>query len=92
MPFLLVAAGLSPRSATTVAADLAKLASEIPGELPVLSTIYGRRARQMTWRAAAISTSDCPFVFPPPRFVPRTTPPLVFVFSGQGPQHIESNM
>jgi acyl transferase domain-containing protein len=90
MPVLLVAAGLSPRSATTVAADLAKLALEVPDELSVLSTIYGRRARQMTWRAAAIGTSDRPFVFPTPRFVPRTTPPLVFVFSGQGPQHIES--
>jgi acyl transferase domain-containing protein len=90
IPVLLFAAGLSPRSATTVAADLAKLALEIPEELPILSTIYGRRARQMTWRAAAISIPDRPFVFPAPRFVPRTTPPLIFVFSGQGPQHIES--
>ncbi|KAF8920772.1 polyketide synthase [Mucidula mucida] len=89
MPVLLVAAGLSPRSATTIATDLSKLASEIPDELPVLSTIYGRRARQLTWRTAAVSSSDGSFVFPAPRFVARTPPPLVFVFSGQGPQHIE---
>ncbi|KAJ7847083.1 acyl transferase domain-containing protein [Mycena olivaceomarginata] len=89
MPVLLVAAGLSPRSATAIAADLAKLAQEIPEELPVLSNIYGRRARQLTWRTAAISTADRSFVFPAPRFVSRGAPPLVFVFSGQGPQHIE---
>ncbi|KAF9011622.1 FabD/lysophospholipase-like protein [Hymenopellis radicata] len=89
MPVLLVAAGLSPRSATTIATDLSKLASEIPDELPVLSTVYGRRARQLTWRTAAVSSSDRPFVFSAPRFVARTPPPLVFVFSGQGPQHIE---
>ncbi|KAJ7808958.1 polyketide synthase [Mycena olivaceomarginata] len=89
-PWLLVAAGLSPRSATAIAADLAKLAQEIPEELPVLSNIYGRRARQLTWRTAAISTADRSFVFPAPRFVSRGAPPLVFVFSGQGPQHIET--
>ncbi|KAJ7885730.1 polyketide synthase [Mycena olivaceomarginata] len=89
MPVLLVAAGLSPRSATAIAADLAKLAQEIPEELPVLSNIYGRRARQLTWRTAAISTADRSFVFPAPRFVSRGAPLLVFVFSGQGPQHIE---
>ncbi|KAF8178693.1 polyketide synthase [Mycena galopus ATCC 62051] len=88
-PVLLMAAGLSPRSATAIATDLAKLASEIPEELPALSNIFGRRARQLTWRTAAISTGDRPFVFPAPRFVPRGAPPLVFVFSGQGPQHIE---
>ncbi|KAF7351064.1 Polyketide synthase [Mycena sanguinolenta] len=88
-PVLLMAAGLSPRSATTVAVDLANLASEIPDELPTLSNIFGRRARQLTWRTAAVSTVDRPFVFPAPRFVTRGAPPLVFVFSGQGPQHIE---
>ncbi|KAJ7153578.1 polyketide synthase [Mycena crocata] len=89
MPVLLVAAGLSPRSAGVVAADLSKLASDIPDEVSVLSSIYGRRARQLTWRAAAVSSPDRPFVFPAPRFVSRGQPPLVFVFSGQGPQHIE---
>ncbi|KAJ7898537.1 polyketide synthase [Mycena olivaceomarginata] len=89
MPVLLVAAGLSPRSAATIATDLSKLASEIPAELPILSNIYGRRARQLTWRTAAVSTSDHAFKFPAPRFVPRGSSPLIFVFSGQGPQHIE---
>ncbi|KAF7358619.1 Polyketide synthase [Mycena sanguinolenta] len=88
-PVLLMAAGLSPRSATAVALDLAKLASEIPDELSALSNIFGRRARQLTWRTASISTADGPFVFPAPRFVARGAPQLVFVFSGQGPQHIE---
>ncbi|KAJ6494580.1 polyketide synthase [Mycena sanguinolenta] len=88
-PVLLVAAGLSPRTATAVATDLAQLASEIPGEIPILSSIYGRRARQLTWRTSAVSTPGTPFVFPAPRFVPRGSPEVVFVFSGQGPQHLE---
>ncbi|KAJ7351379.1 polyketide synthase [Mycena albidolilacea] len=89
MPVLLIAAGLSPRSATTIVSDLSNLASEIPDELPTLSNIYGRRARQLTWRTAAVSMPGRPFEFSAPRFVPRGSPPLVFVFSGQGPQHIE---
>jgi hypothetical protein len=90
MPVLLVAAGLSLRSATAIASDLSNLASEIPDELPTLSNIYGRRARQLTWRTVAVNTPGLPFEFSAPRFVPRGSPPLVFVFSGQGPQHIES--
>ncbi|KAJ7811280.1 polyketide synthase [Mycena olivaceomarginata] len=89
MPVLLVAAGLSLRSATAIASDLSNLASEIPDELPTLSNIYGRRARQLTWRTVAVSTPGRPFEFSAPRFVPRGSTPLVFVFSGQGPQHIE---
>ncbi|KAF7374106.1 Polyketide synthase [Mycena sanguinolenta] len=88
-PVLLVAAGLSPRTATAVATDLSQLASEIPDEISILSSIYGRRARQLTWRTAAVSTPGSPFVFPAPRFVPRGSPEVVFVFSGQGPQHLE---
>ncbi|KAK7057599.1 polyketide synthase [Favolaschia claudopus] len=88
-PVLLMAGGLSPRSATAIATDLAGLASDIPNELPALSNIFGRRARQLTWRSAAVSTAGKPFVFPAPRFVTRGAPPLVYVFSGQGPQHIE---
>lgn len=90
MPILLIAGGLSPRTATAIASDVTQLATEIPQELSVLSTVSGRRSRQMTWRTAAVSSAEHPFVFPQPRFVPRTTPPIAFVFSGQGPQHIES--
>ncbi|KAJ7301903.1 hypothetical protein DFH08DRAFT_992112 [Mycena albidolilacea] len=89
LPVLIVGAGLSPHSATAIAGDLSGLASEIPNELPALSNIYGRRARQLTWRTAAVNTPEQPFEFPAPRLVPRGPPPLVFVFSGQGPQHIE---
>ncbi|KAK7039778.1 polyketide synthase [Favolaschia claudopus] len=89
VPVLLVAAGLSPRTATAIAADLTKLTVDIPGELATLSNIYGRRARQLTWRTASVLTPGGSCEFSAPRFVPRGAPSLVYVFSGQGPQHIE---
>ncbi|KAK6974313.1 polyketide synthase [Favolaschia claudopus] len=88
-PVLLVAAGLSPRTATAIVADLTKLTVDIPSELSPLSNIYGRRARQLTWRTASVLTPGGSCEFPAPRFVPRGAPSVVFVFSGQGPQHIE---
>ncbi|KAK7039743.1 polyketide synthase [Favolaschia claudopus] len=89
LPVLLVAAGLSPRTATSIAADLTKLTIDLPDKLATLSNIYGRRARQLTWRTASVLTPDGSCEFPAPRFVPRGAPSVVFVFSGQGPQHIE---
>ncbi|KAK7044311.1 polyketide synthase [Favolaschia claudopus] len=89
LPVLLVAAGLSPRTATSIAADLTQLTVDLPDELATLSNIYGRRARQLTWRTASVFTPGGSCEFPAPRFVPRGAPSVVFVFSGQGPQHIE---
>ncbi|KAK7044317.1 polyketide synthase [Favolaschia claudopus] len=89
LPVLLVAAGLSPRTATSIAADLTQLTVDLPDELATLSNIYGRRARQLTWRTACVLTPGSSCEFPAPRFVPRGAPSVVFVFSGQGPQHIE---
>lgn len=88
-PVLLVAGGLSSRTAVSIASNLAELV--VSDQLPVISNIYGRRARQMPWRTYSVISSDSPSViFPPPQFVPRGAKPLVYVFSGQGPQHIES--
>lgn len=89
-PVLLVAGGLSPRSATAIAEDFGNLRVD-PQELPVLSNIYGRRSRQMTWRTFSIlSPEGIPKPFAEPRSSPRVKPPVVFVFSGQGPQHFQS--
>ncbi|KAF7373671.1 Reducing polyketide synthase FUB1 [Mycena sanguinolenta] len=90
VPVLLVAGGLSPRSASSISATLEEELLNAPGiDLPLLSTIYGRRARQMTWRSFAIVLPDrsitVPFV--PPVLNQRTKRPIAFVFSGQGPQH-----
>lgn len=97
-PTLLVAAGLSPRSAAATADDIVALVNDVNGKekgtnekVPALSTLYGRRSRQMTWRSFAVVTpGQTSVTFPAPTFSSRTKPPVVFVFSGQGPQHIQS--
>ncbi|KAF4618329.1 hypothetical protein D9613_011586 [Agrocybe pediades] len=90
-PFLLIAGGLSPRTASQVASDLHHLVAANPDRISSLSSVYGRRSRQMTWRSYAIWSSGAEKLeFSEPVIVqPRLKPPIVFVFSGQGPQHIE---
>lgn len=94
-PILLVAGGLSPRSAAAVADDLCHTAFTRPNDWGMLSTAAGRRAKQMSWRTFAVANptkrqSPSFLSFPAPTLSPRHRPPLVFLFSGQGPQHFDS--
>ena len=87
-PSLLVAGGLSPRSAAAVGESLL---SNIDSEsLAGLSRIYGRRARSMTWRSFAVASGSKAVRFTEPAIIPKHRPPIVFVFSGQGTQHFHS--
>ncbi|KAF9541628.1 ketoacyl-synt-domain-containing protein [Agrocybe pediades] len=89
-PILLMAGGLSPRSTLQAAWDLTRLVITRTKEISVLSSVYGRRSRQMTWRSYAVWKAGVESLdFCEPRLVPRLKTPIVFVFSGQGPQHIE---
>ncbi|CCM06115.1 uncharacterized protein FIBRA_08364 [Fibroporia radiculosa] len=47
----------------------------------------GNRARQLPWRSFSIAESIESATFPEPVLVPKRPHPLVFCFSGQGPQH-----
>lgn len=85
-PCLLVAGGLSPRSTTAVGETIRSIDGET---LPLVAATFGRRSRSMPWRSYAVASSDSPPRFTEPVLAPRTPPPLVFVFSGQGPQHFE---
>ncbi|KZT09317.1 uncharacterized protein LAESUDRAFT_548010 [Laetiporus sulphureus 93-53] len=86
---LLVAGGLTPRSASAVAANLDCLSDAFADQLAALSTICGRRVRQMTWRSYAVTHPGQKIPrFSSPVFVPHVRQPMVFVFPGQGPQHI----
>ncbi|THH18839.1 hypothetical protein EW146_g2208 [Bondarzewia mesenterica] len=88
-PVLILAGGLTPRSATLVTDDLDKLVSE-SADILAIATICGRRFRQMTWRSFSIRLPNrCADVkFMQPVLVPRVKSPIVFVIAGQGPQHI----
>ncbi|KAJ7628955.1 acyl transferase domain-containing protein [Roridomyces roridus] len=89
-PILLVAGGLSPRSTTTISTQISDVVNTVPDcERAAMSTLLGRRAKQMTWRSYALlpPSPDMPIRFSTPQYCSRDVVPLVFVFSGQGPQH-----
>ncbi|OSX62618.1 hypothetical protein POSPLADRAFT_1141091 [Postia placenta MAD-698-R-SB12] len=88
-PSLLVSAGLSSRSTVAFSESITNMATRSACEVPVLSTILGRRSRSMTWRSFAIADSASlgKLQFSSPQLCPREARPVVFVFSGQGPQH-----
>ena len=90
-PLLLVAGGLSPRSAAAISETITQLVQTLPLHARFLSTTYGRRSRQMTWRSFAVYTPGqaAEVRFSTPALVPRAKPPVVFVFAGQGPQHLD---
>jgi acyl transferase domain-containing protein len=89
-PVLLVAGGLSPQTASTIAATLAL---SDPADLAALSTICGRRSRQLTWRTFATWVPNQERIeFQAPMLSPKAKAPIVFVFSGQGPQHFNSTL
>ncbi|KAF7348024.1 putative polyketide synthase [Mycena sanguinolenta] len=88
-PVLLMAAGLSPRSASAIADQILKIfESAPPSEYALTSTILGRRSKQMNWRSYAVTAPGSSQIqFSTPQYSGRDVNPLVFVFSGQGPQH-----
>jgi acyl transferase domain-containing protein len=90
-PLILLSGALSPRSVTDISEMLSDLIMAHPDHSRVISTIYGRRSRQMTWRSFAVYTpgQTGQIKFSDPVLTPRTKPPVVFVFSGQGPQHFD---
>ncbi|KAJ7572119.1 hypothetical protein C8J56DRAFT_993487 [Mycena floridula] len=88
---LLMAGGLTPRTATATAEHLTQMVSSSSSYSLDLATLLGRRSKQMTWRTyAVISPQSLSANFPPPILSPREPRKIVFVFSGQGPQHIDS--
>ncbi|PBK91716.1 hypothetical protein ARMGADRAFT_1166511 [Armillaria gallica] len=88
-PLLLIAGGLSPRSAALVAESISNAIVSGPNDLRLLAVQSGRKARQMTWRSfVVVDANNTPdsLTFPSP-VMNTTQPPVVFVFSGQGPQY-----
>ncbi|KAF8503015.1 ketoacyl-synt-domain-containing protein [Hysterangium stoloniferum] len=89
---LIMAGGLSPRSAGVMAEQIRELFMNAPRDsLPLLAKLAGRQARQLTWRSYALYYPNLEvskaLTFCEAQLAPRTRPPLAFVFSGQGPQH-----
>ncbi|KAF8166302.1 acyl transferase domain-containing protein [Mycena galopus ATCC 62051] len=88
LPVLVMAGGLSPRSVSTIAEQISGIFENAPHcEYAATSTILGRRSKQMNWRSYGVLTAGSSIQFSSPQYSGRDSSPLVFVFSGQGPQH-----
>ncbi|EIN05353.1 polyketide synthase [Punctularia strigosozonata HHB-11173 SS5] len=88
-PTLLLTGGLTPRSAAQIATDVAKLAEQ-SSDVQALAALCARRSRQMLWRSFSVRLPDgsVKVPFAAPTFVQRARSPIVYVMTGQGPQHL----
>ena len=88
-PVVFIVGGLSPRAASEIATALTDLIKN-DSSLEALSqaVVHARRARQMPFRTHFLYTPGAAITVPNPVLVPKTPPPVVFVFTGQGPQHL----
>jgi len=91
-PLLLTVGTLSSRTVTATTDAIRGKLFEYASDMRGLSTVLGRRAKQGTWRSYGIVGPDSTVLseFTAPIHTPRTPNSIVFVFSGQGPQHKDS--
>jgi len=88
-PVVFVVGGLSPRATSEIATALVNLLENDPStEVLSQAVTHGRRARQMPFRTHFLYTPGTAITVPNPTLVPKAQPPVVFVFTGQGPQHL----
>lgn len=89
---LLAVGGLTPRSTTALCETYAKLIQNNLCDAFDLAALSGRQTRQTTWRTFAVVKKEevNSISFPRPVNVPSKRPPVVLVFSGQGPQFLDS--
>jgi acyl transferase domain-containing protein len=86
--FLVVVGGLSPRSTSAIFdAVRASLSHSTAADI---ARTYNRVARSMTWRSWSLAVPGQDLRFSEPVLLPKERKPLVFIYSGQGPQHLES--
>ena len=88
-PVVFVIGGLSPRATSEIATALANLLENDPSsEVLCQAVTHARRARQMPFRTHFLYAPGTVISVPNPTLVPKAQPPVVFVFTGQGPQHL----
>ena len=90
-PVLFIIGGLSPRAAQQIYASLLGTLSKDSSPQALSQAVkYARRARQMFWRSHFVFTPGSAELSanPEPVLAPKDSPPVVFVFTGQGPQHM----
>ena len=90
-PVLFIVGGLSPRAAQEISASLINTLSGDRSPQALSQAVkHARRARQMLWRSHFVFTpgsTELP-ANPEPVLAPKDSAPVIFVFTGQGPQHM----
>ncbi|ESK85112.1 polyketide synthase [Moniliophthora roreri MCA 2997] len=84
-PYLFAVGGLTPRGVNSLIESYKADYADVNPAL--LSEHLGSRARQSSWRSYAVGDSLSQVKFTEPVMVPKRAAPLIFCFSGQGPQH-----
>ncbi|KAJ7622564.1 hypothetical protein DFH06DRAFT_1482051 [Mycena polygramma] len=87
-PVAFVVGGLSPRAVAQISQTiLAASLSEVNDSRQCAVTLF-RRARQLPWRTFFSFTPGAEVQIPLATIAPSSPPPVVFIFSGQGPQNL----
>lgn len=86
---LCLVGGLSPNAVAQIAESVCAWEPEDPQEVLECAVSLSRRARQLPWRTFFTFPLAFQKTIPAATLVPASSPTIVFVFSGQGPQHLE---
>ncbi|KAJ6449449.1 hypothetical protein C8R45DRAFT_1084229 [Mycena sanguinolenta] len=86
---LFIVGGLSSSAVEQISQAASRLAANDPSTLLECAVTLSRRARQLPWRTYFTLPHSPTPIIPPATLVPKEQSHLVFVFSGQGPQHLE---
>ncbi|KAJ7436883.1 hypothetical protein B0H11DRAFT_2178713 [Mycena galericulata] len=89
-PALCVVGGLSPKAVEQIAQSVFQLLTEDPTSSHEIAVTVTRRARQLPWRTYFTWPMSPGEEIPSAVLIPAAGPrSLAFIFSGQGPQHLE---
>lgn len=90
-PVLFIVGGLTPKAVQSLSDSVLQLLSSDSSSAALSQAVtLARRARDLPWRTHFIFNSVAKSLptIPPPVLVPKSSPPVVLVFTGQGPQHV----
>ncbi|KAJ7239968.1 hypothetical protein B0H12DRAFT_1237450 [Mycena haematopus] len=88
-PTLFLVGGLSSSAVDDISRGVLELTAEDPNILRDCAVTLSRRARQLPWRKFFIILPSLSPTADAATIIPREPFRLVYVFSGQGPQHLE---
>lgn len=91
-PVLFVIGGLSPKTVQSLSESVIRtLTADSSPEALSQAVRHARRARQLPWRThfSFVPGARSLPTIPTPVLTPKLSPPIIMVFTGQGPQHID---